>query len=167
MTGAQVTGRAELPRHHAGCFACGDGPGGLRMRFADPGPDSDGRARVTGTVVVADAHEGAPGLVHGGVLAAAMDELFGALQHHLDGHYVTAELTTRYRAPVPLGTTLHLDAVIESVDGRKLRVRGTGRLDAPDGTVAVSATALFLGVTLDHFRRYAPEGTRFRERHAR
>ncbi|WP_224401394.1 hypothetical protein [Pseudonocardia sp. ICBG1034] len=68
---------------------------------------------------------------------------------------------------MPLGTTLHLDAVIESVDGRKLWVRGTGRLDAPDGTVAVSATALFLGVTLDHFRRHAPEGTRFRERHAR
>ncbi|GAA4987665.1 hypothetical protein WHI96_13195 [Pseudonocardia tropica] len=99
--------------------------------------------------------------------AVQATERSGALQHRLDGYRVTAERTTRYRASVPLGTTPHLDAVIESVAGRELRVRGAGRLDAPDGTVAGSATALVLGATLDHFRRWAPEGTRSRERRAR
>lgn len=166
MTGAQgtnaTTGPRPLPRHHAGCFACGDGPGGLRLRFADPGPDDEGRPAVVGEFTVADAHQGAPGLAHGGTLAATMDELFGALQHHLDEIYVTGELTTRYRAPVPLGRTLHLAARIDRRDGRKLFVSGEGRLGAPHGPVAVTARALFLAVPPSHFHTHAPEGTEFR-----
>lgn len=154
-------GRA-LPRHHSDCFGCGDGPGGLRLRFADPGPDGAGRPTVTGELTVDGAHQGAPGLAHGGTLAATMDELFGALQHHLDDVYVTGELTTRYRAPVPVGRILHLHARIDRRDGRKLFVSGEGRLDAPDGPIAVTATALFLAVPLSHFVTHAPEGTRFR-----
>lgn len=171
MTGVAETdgpaGATPLPRHHENCFACGDRPGGLRLRFADPGPDADGRPCVIGAFTVDAPHQGAPGLAHGGTLAAAMDELFGALQHHLDEVYVTGELSTRFHAPVPLGETLHLSAVIEEVDGRKLRVRGTGRLRTPDGPRAVSATALFLAVPMTHFVTHAPEGTDFRGREFR
>ncbi|MFP5019728.1 PaaI family thioesterase [Pseudonocardia phyllosphaerae] len=166
MTGAQGSvprpdGAAPLPRHHPDCFACGDLPGGLRLRFADPGPDDAGRSAVTGTFTVGEAHQGAPGLAHGGTLAATMDELFGALQHHLDEVYVTAELTTRYRAPVPLHATLQLRAWIESREGRKLWVAGEGRLGEPGGPVAVTATALFLAVPLSHFASHAAQGTDF------
>ncbi|MFP5069385.1 PaaI family thioesterase [Pseudonocardia nantongensis] len=160
MTGAlgtnSTTDPRPLPRHYAGCVACGDGPGGLRLRFADPGPDDQGRPTVVGEFVAGSAHQGAPGLAHGGVLATAMDELFGALQHHLDETYVTGELGTRYRAPVPLGTPLHLAARIDRRDGRKLFVSGEGRLG---GRVAVTATALFLAVPRSHFVTHAPEGT--------
>ncbi len=53
--------------HYSGCFACGDEPpGGLRMRFR-VGPDST----VLATFTVGREHQRAPGIAHGGLIAAA------------------------------------------------------------------------------------------------
>lgn len=139
----------DLPRHYAGCFACGDVPGGLRLRFR-----ATAGLGVAGEFTVTPDHQGAPGLAHGGVIAAAFDEALGALQVHLGEPAVTGSLTTEFVRPVPVGAVLHLATRIEGRQGRKLRVRGEGRLGAADGPVAVRASALFVVVDASHFTRH-------------
>ena len=96
-------------------------------------------------------HQGAPGLAHGGVLAAAFDEVLGAAAELAHLPLVTVRLECDFHRPVPLGATLHLDARCTGIDGRKVYTAGAGRLDAPDGPVAVRAAGLFVKVPPEHF----------------
>lgn len=138
---------AVLGPHYARCFGCGDAqPGGLQLAVTV----EDGVA-ISAKFVVGPQHEGAPGLAHGGVLAAAFDEAIGALLWLLGAAGVTARLETDFRRPVPVGSTLHIAAVCTGVDGRKVYSRAEGRLDAPDGPLALTAAALFLQVPAEHF----------------
>lgn len=107
---------------------------------------------MTGRFVVAEEHQGAPGLVHGGVLAAAFDEVLGACNWLLLAPAVTGNLSVDFRTPVPVGTAVTIHAVIDSVDGRKVRTSGDGRFD--DGTLVAQATGLFIQVPLEHFARH-------------
>nr|WP_051232376.1 PaaI family thioesterase [Pseudonocardia asaccharolytica] len=138
-----------LDQHYAHCFGCGDLEHGLRMRFV-AGEDLS----LTGTFTVAPEHQGAPGLAHGGLLTTAFDEALGALQVFFREPAVTAELSTRFRRPVPVGSTLYLAARVDRKEGRKLWVSATGRLDAPDGPLAAESSALFLVVPIEHFVRH-------------
>lgn len=139
----------ELGEHYASCFACGQGEGGLRMRFRVVDD-----LTLESVVLLAPHHQGAPGLAHGGVIAAVFDEALGALQVFVQEPAVTANLTTDFRAPVPLGTPLHVRSRLDSRDGRKLRVSAEAHLGAGDGPIAASATGLFLIVPADHFTRH-------------
>lgn len=88
--------------------------------------------------------EGPPGLVHGGVSALMLDELFG---HAVTarGHWsMTASLTTSYRRPVPLDTELVLTAHVASIEGRKATVEGGISRATDPSTALVSATGLFI-----------------------
>ncbi|MFC4942608.1 PaaI family thioesterase [Pseudonocardia sp. GCM10023141] len=138
-----------LPMHYSGCFACGELACGLRLRFTT----GEG-VSVHGVFQVDPRHQGAPGLAHGGLIAAAFDEALGALQVFTREPAVTASLQTEFRRPVPVGTTLHLMCRLDGRDGRKLWVSGDAHLDDPDGPIAAQATALFLTVPLDHFARH-------------
>lgn len=135
--------------HYSGCFACGELEGGLRLRFRT----GDGLT-VHGVFTVEPQHQGAPGLAHGGLIAAAFDDALGTLQVFIREPAVTASLQTEFRRPVPVGTTLHLACKVDGRDGRKLWVSGEARLDTPDGPVAAQATALFIVVARDHFTRH-------------
>lgn len=139
----------ELPEHYASCFACGQAEGGLRMRFRVVG-----ELELESAVVLGAHHQGAPGLAHGGVLSAMFDEALGALQVFVQEPAVTASLTTDFRAPVPIGTPLHVRSRLDGRDGRKLRVSAKARLRTPDGPVAATAHGLFLVVPADHFTRH-------------
>ncbi|MGW7412312.1 PaaI family thioesterase [Streptomyces sp. NPDC054863] len=138
-----------LGAHYEHCFGCGDGqPHGLHLQArAGEGPG----VRVSAEFTVKPAHQGAPGLAHGGVLATAMDETLGALQWLLRAIAVTGRLETDFVRPVPVGTVLHLDAEVVAVHGRKIYSTATGRIGGPDGPVAVRADALFIEVKVDHF----------------
>lgn len=137
----------HLGSHYQRCFGCGDEqPAGLHMDIrAGEG------VSVLGEFVVSDLHQGAPGLAHGGLLAAAFDEALGAVNWLLRRPAVTARLETDFRRPVPVGSTLHISARCVGVSGRKVWLRAEGHLDAPDGPIAVQAAALFLAVKLEHF----------------
>jgi acyl-coenzyme A thioesterase PaaI-like protein len=110
-----------------------------RPKMADTGD------RVEATVTYGSEHEGHPGLVHGGILATTFDELFGLFQTFSHPPVVTAELTVRFLAPVPVGSTVRFEAEIVEREGRKLRVRGHGSVN---GATCVAAEALFV-VTRD------------------
>ncbi|NYV75174.1 PaaI family thioesterase [Streptomyces sp. UH6] len=133
--------------HYANCFGCGSGqPHGLHLA-ARAGEGVD----LTAEFTVRPAHQGAPGLAHGGVLAAALDEALGALNWLLRTIAVTGRLETDYLRPVPVGSVLHIAAEVTAQAGRKIYATAEGRLDGPDGPVAVRADALFIEVKVDHF----------------
>jgi acyl-coenzyme A thioesterase PaaI-like protein len=118
------------------------------MRMAGSG------LRVVGEFTVTEHHQGAPGLAHGGVVAAAMDEAMGFLLWLLQSLAVTARLEVDFRKPVPIGATIELEGEVEREEGRKIHARMTGKVN---GEVAVEARALFLKVRVQHFAPYVKE----------
>jgi len=104
---------------------------------------------VTGRMLATENHQGAPGLAHGGVLTAVLDEVLGSLNWLLGLPAVTARLEVDFRRPVPVGSELLLHARITGVHGRKVFMEAQGTFI--DGTLALSAAAMFLSVPLQHF----------------
>jgi acyl-coenzyme A thioesterase PaaI-like protein len=98
----------------------------------------DGSQHIEGDVTFGAAYEGPPGHVHGGFVAAMFDELLGFAQ--LAPGY-TARLTINYRRRTPLNTPLHLEAAVESEEGRKRVVRGSCRAG---GELLSDAEGLFI-----------------------
>jgi acyl-coenzyme A thioesterase PaaI-like protein len=112
----------------------------------------DGALRVEGSFVVTEHHQGAPGLAHGGVISAAVDEGMGYLLWLVQSPAVTAKLEVDYRRPVPVGSRLELEGHIERIHGRKIYASMVGRVD---GQVAVEARAMYLKVRVEHFIPHA------------
>ncbi|NWV26292.1 THEM4 thioesterase, partial [Origma solitaria] len=83
--------------------------------------------------------EGHPGLTHGGAIATLMDTSLGALALALAERVVTANLSIDYLAPVPLGTVVLLEALLQRREGRKLFL-GCDLRDADGDTVHARAT---------------------------
>lgn len=136
--------------HFEGCRGCGDVPGSLRIRswVADDG------ISVVSRFDVLDEHQGAPGLLHGGMLMTAFDDSLGTAYTQVTRSAVTARLETDFRRPVPVGTTVWLRSRVDAVVGRKIFVSGDARLGGLDGEVAGTARALFLKVGVEHFLRH-------------
>jgi acyl-coenzyme A thioesterase PaaI-like protein len=107
----------------------------------------DGRA--TGRVTVGKAHEGPPGLVHGGVVATLLDHVLARSLRAAGRGGLTATLTVRYRRPVHLGVPLLLTAGMGETDGR--RTTAHARLVAEDapGVVLAEAEGLFVALRAD------------------
>lgn len=131
------------------CFVCGrENPCGLKLKFYE---DSEGRV-VRAEFVVPEAYQGYPGVVHGGVVAAILDEIAGrAVMLHKDHEtfMVTLRLTVRYRKPTPVGVPLIAVGWVEQIGGAGAKVAGQIRL--PDGTVTAEGEAL-LATAPDEFR---------------
>ena len=91
------------------------------MHFYDTEP-----GLVEATYTVKDQYQGYPGVVHGGIIAAMMDEVMGRV--FMGGgktrFMVTAELKIRYRKPVPVGKPLTLRGRAISDNGKIGRAEG-------------------------------------------
>lgn len=68
-------------------------------------------------------HQGPPGLLQGGFIAATFDELLGIVQAGVIR--MTVELQITYRAPTPLYKELRYTTWLDRIDGRKAHVKGT------------------------------------------
>lgn len=90
-------------------------------------------------------HEGPPNSVHGGVSAMILDHLLGNAAAVAGRAGMTGTLSIRYRLPVPYGLPLVATAEVSRVEGRKTWI--DGRIAAPDDTVLVEATGLFITPT--------------------
>lgn len=100
----------------------------------------DGTARATMTL--GRAFEGAPGRAHGGMVAAAFDEVMGLIAPSLGTAAFTAWLKVDYLAPCPLHEELTFTASLSERDGRKITVSATAT-DAAGETFA-TAQGLFV-----------------------
>jgi len=142
---------AAIPPHHdPACWGCGDAPGGIKL----PHPGAEGATEYEAWFDFDDRHQGGPGFVHGGLVAAALDEACGLLATWYRFPAVTARIFVRYRRPVAINTELLVRARLTGERGRRLHVRG----EITDGTeVLAEARSAFLHVPLEHFLA-TPEG---------
>jgi hypothetical protein len=89
--------------------------------------------------------EGPPAHVHGGSMAALLDEAMG-LACWIDGRKVLAgRLDVRFRAILPLGSLCTVEAWVDAIEGRNVTTRA--RLLGRDGTVHCKGEGLFVQLT--------------------
>lgn len=109
------------------CFACGqENPIGLRLRFRQDGEGI--RAEFT----PGPEYQGYEGVLHGGIIAAALDDAMANLFHMKGQETMTARLEVRYRREAPIGTPLIVSARVLGDRGRLFTAEAT--LTLPDGT---------------------------------
>jgi uncharacterized protein (TIGR00369 family) len=137
------------------CFLCGlQNPVGLKLAFYEDAEAGQVRAKCS----VPDEFQGYPGIVHGGIVAAILDEIAGRAVM-LDGSdenmMATLRLTVRYRHPTPTETPLTAVGWVEQTSGRRARVAGEIRL--PDGTVTAECECLLVPVPDEFQKRWEPE----------
>jgi acyl-coenzyme A thioesterase PaaI-like protein len=91
-----------------GCFGCSPtNHSGLQLRFRREG------TCVRSAYRIPDRFHGAPGIAHGGIVAAILDEISCAAAVFVaDQFVVTGELVIRYERPVPVDVALELEAEI-------------------------------------------------------
>lgn len=99
--------------------------------------------RINAEVTFGSAYEGPPGSVHGGLVAAAFDEVMGAAQALTGNPGMTGSLTIDYRAPTPLHSPLIITAWADRIEGRKIYVEAT--LHAGE-TLCAEGHGLFISV---------------------
>ena len=107
------------PFHY--CFGCGPAhPSGLHVRCFRT------EEGVVSPVVVDRVYVGPPGAVHGGIVAAYLDEILGGAALRGTGRpSVTGELTVRYVKPVPAETPLLGRGRLVADYGRYVDVEGS------------------------------------------
>jgi uncharacterized protein (TIGR00369 family) len=120
------------------CFVCGrDNPDGLRLRFEYP---TIGTCRAAFTPP--KKFQGWQGILHGGIVSTLLDE---ALAHAAGGAErggggsgaVTAELTVRFKRPVPIGQAVVLEGKVVSDKGRVVECES--RINDSNGNELASA----------------------------
>ncbi len=134
-----------ITEHLPTCFGCGsENSDGLHLEV-----------QYAGDLVVVDLtfdkrHEGGPGLVHGGMSAAVLDDLisFVMIAHQKPG--VTANLSVNYLRPIPVGMHLRAEAWMTRIEGRKMFAEAVAFDDR--GTNYLEASGLFLSVGMEHFQ---------------
>jgi acyl-coenzyme A thioesterase PaaI-like protein len=100
---------------------------------------------VRASVTLGIAAAGSPGIAHGGVIAALLDDLMGFVLVSLTRTQgVTATLSVSYRRAVPIGVELQLRGRLQRREGRKLFIEGS---IAFDGEVLAQGEALFIALS--------------------
>jgi acyl-coenzyme A thioesterase PaaI-like protein len=143
-----------LPPHNPRCFGCGpESENGLHVVNRRVGDE------VHATYTFAEQFTGAPGIAHGGTVAALVDDVCGGLLFVVREPAVTRKLEVEYLKPVLIGVQYELVARVDRRDGRKLWLVCEGR--GPDGELVFLGHALFLIVAMTHFKDAVSETQQF------
>jgi acyl-coenzyme A thioesterase PaaI-like protein len=124
------------------CFVCGtENPCGLHLKFYSNGP-----GEVTADYTVPEQYQGYPGVVHGGIVAAMLDEVAG--RTHMEGDpprfMYTARLELRYRRNVPVGQPLRL--VGQAGKSKVRSAAASAMIYDQEGTLLAEAEALLVDI---------------------
>jgi acyl-coenzyme A thioesterase PaaI-like protein len=113
----------------------------LKIRFYSTGVDE-----VTADYTVHEQYQGYPGVVHGGIVAAMLDEAAGRSLMGGDPprFMYTARLEIRYRKNVPVGQPLRL--VGKATKSKSRSAAATSALYTQDGTLLAEAEVLLIDV---------------------
>lgn len=133
---------------------------GLRLHYQLE-RDEDGRRMVVTEWTPGEEHVGFPGVAHGGLLAAVLDDIMGRVAVLRRRWVVTARMEVRYRAAAPLGVPLRFEAW--ETRHRRLAMHAEGRARLGDGTVVADAGATYLPLTPDLERQMVERWPGFAE----
>jgi acyl-coenzyme A thioesterase PaaI-like protein len=138
------------PHHDPACWGCGDNPAGILL----PTPEGEGLSSYGATFSFREEHQAGPGLVHGGLVAAALDEAGGLLATWYRFPSVTTRLVVGYRRPAHINRELTINAELVKDGGRRIEIRCELR---DGGELLADAEGSWTHVPLEHFLR-TPEG---------
>ncbi len=99
--------------------------------------------RAIGHTVFTAPYEGAPGCVHGAVLAGAFDIMLTAANVIANGAGPTVNLSIRYLLPTRVGEPARFESWVTSLDGRRTHSRGQL---IQGGVVTVEAVGEFVNM---------------------
>lgn len=136
--------KRKLP-NSSHCFVCGlENDFGLHLSFY-----FDEQKRVICETQFAAHYQGYPGVVHGGIVATALDETLARSVMYEDANrfMFTGKLTTRYRKPVPVERPVRL--VGEVVKDRGRMAECTAKLYDQDGELLAEAEGLMVDIPAD------------------
>ena len=125
--------KISLP-YSKGCFICGEeNPIGMKRRFymKDGGVVTEFKSSIE--------HQGFPGVLHGGIVCALLDETMGwAPTSQTQLFCMTAELNVRFLMSVPIHKRILVIGTVDSINKRLYRA--SGKVVDDDGTVYATAT---------------------------
>jgi uncharacterized protein (TIGR00369 family) len=130
----------QKQKNSRGCFLCGlDNDVSLKMRWYE-----DHQAqKIRSIVTVPDHFNGYPGVVHGGIVSAILDETSGRavmLKSGKDALVVSLKLEVTFRRPTPTNTPLTAVGWVIKQSSSRAQVAGEIRL--PDGTITAECKAI-------------------------
>ena len=136
------------------CFVCGQqNPIGLKLSWYN---DLDAQ-QIRATVTVPEHFNGYPDVVHGGILAAILDETAGRaiMLDNTHNLMVTLKLEVTYRRPTPTKTPLTVIGWV--IKQGKNRAQVAGEIRLPDGTVTAECQALVVRPPKEISQRWEAE----------
>jgi acyl-coenzyme A thioesterase PaaI-like protein len=113
-------------------------PAGLHLQYHLAGE------RVVTTWVAGEDHAGFPGFVHGGLIAAVLDDVMGRCSVLRRRWVVTGRMETRYREIAPLGVALRVEGRIVRFTRRVMLAEALVSL--ADGRVVAEASGTYLPI---------------------
>ncbi len=115
------------------CFVCGkSNTSGLQLTWKTQGTHTETEFYPS------KSHQGWMGLVHGGILAAILDEAITRLAWQNHGGAVTAEISVRYFNPARVGEKLTITGEIGKPKGRL--IPGKAEVRNEKGRIIAAAT---------------------------
>ncbi|MFO0758900.1 MAG: PaaI family thioesterase [Byssovorax sp.] len=131
----------SAPRRQPGsalCFVCGtQNPHGLGVSFFDDGE------KVWTELLPAEHHQGWPGVLHGGIVSAVLDETIGRVAFLHDRWVQTGRLSLRFVKQAPLGRLLRAEGTLVRNHRRLMEMRGALTI-AETGEVLAEAEGTFV-----------------------
>lgn len=100
--------------------------------------------RVVTTWVPGDEHAGFPGVVHGGLIAAVLDDVMGRCSVLHRRWVVTGRMETRFREVAPLGAALLVEGWTTRFTRRVMQAQA--RMTLPGGSTVAEASGTYLPV---------------------
>ncbi len=137
------------------CFLCGlQNDFSLKMKWYEDHSAKQVRASVT----VPEHFNGYPGVVHGGIVSAILDETAGRavmLKSGEDALMVALKLEVVFRRPTPTDTPLTVIGWVIRQSTKRAQVAGEIRL--PDGTLTAECKAVVVSPPQDILDRWEAE----------
>ena len=133
------------------CFLCGiANPIGLKIAFYQAS-----ETHVVVRYVPLEEHQSYPGVLHGGITSALLDETIGRTLVPSDRWAMTAELNVRFLVPIPIGQPVTVEGELTRLRSRTME--GRGRVVLADGTVAATAEAKYILLNDEQTERFKQE----------
>ena len=122
------------------CFGCGPAnPTGLRLEFLLAADGS-----VVCLTTIAEAFEGPPGYVHGGIIATMLDEAMSKSFRARGLTSMTRQMEIDYLRPVPSCAPLRMEGRVVRSEGRKHWTEA--KILNAEGTALAEGKGLFIEV---------------------
>jgi len=100
------------------CFVCGkENPKGLKANFTF----SNGKAKAE--MILDNEYQGYSGIIHGGIIAALLDEACAYAGISLGYYTVTAEMKIRYRKILKVGEKIIIEASAEQIKSKLIQAK--------------------------------------------